>query len=270
MPNNSILFKGKRLVIKRAPEPSDIMWNNCEKNVSVFRSIMIWLSVLMVLYVGYAIISYSQTLPFVRLSVGIVASAILQLFNRLIWLILSFLVTYEHNNTKTEAMISLMKKSILAQAINIIVTPMISKFVNGRALYGDMGVSGMALTYQFVMMIMMLFYYIFNPLQLGSMLMLKLKCVRNWIIRKNCLRGKSSSDEMDLSKVFAYYEGPDFPVAGAYVYMTTATFHGLFYCHLQPVILLLVVINMSIFTIILKYMLYRRCKIPELTHVQVF
>ena len=67
---------------------------------------------------------------------------------------------------------------------------------------------------------------------------------------------------MDLSDVLAIYEGPEFPIAGAYVYMTTAIFHGLFYCHLQPIILLFVVVNMTIFTIILKYMLYRRCKIP--------
>ena len=98
-----------------------------------------------------------------------------------------------------------MKKSILAQAINIIVTPMISKFVNGRALYGDLGVSGMALTYQFVMMIMMLFYYILNPLHIGKAIMLKIRAIRNWIIHKNCERSYNGPDQMDLSKVFAIY-----------------------------------------------------------------
>ena len=108
------------------------MWLNCEKDVSSFRFIMIWLVVFIVLYIGYAAISYTQTVSFVRKSLSFLSSALLQFFNRLIWMVLSFLVTYEHNNTKTEAMISLIKKSILAQAINIIVTPMISKFVNGR------------------------------------------------------------------------------------------------------------------------------------------
>ena len=120
----------------------------------------------------------------------------------------------------------------------------------------------MALTYQYVMMVMMLFYYIFNPLHLGKALMLKITFLRNWIIRNNCKRGESNSDERDLSDVFTVYEGPEFPVAGAYVYMTTATFHALFYCHLQPTIMIFVIINMSLFTLILKYMLYRRCKIP--------
>lgn len=149
---------------------------------------MIWLAVFLVLYVGYSAISFAQTSSFVKEEVGVVASAIIQLFNRLIWLILSFLVAYEHNNTKTEAIISLMKKSILAQTINIIVTPMISKYVNMRPLYGDLGVSGMALSYQFVMVVMMVFYYILNPLHIGKYLILKISSIRNYIIRKNCKR----------------------------------------------------------------------------------
>lgn len=52
--------------------------------------------------------------------------------------------------------------------------------------------------------------------------------------------------------------------------MTTAIFHALFFCHLQPIILIYVSLNMTIFFFIMKYMLFRRCKIPELTNVQVF
>ena len=76
-----------------------------------------------------------------------------------------------------------MKKGILAQSINIIVTPMISKYVNDRDLYGDLGVAGMALSYQFIMMVMMVFYYILNPLHLGHYIMLRFQCLRNSMIR---------------------------------------------------------------------------------------
>lgn len=40
---------------------------------------------MLVLYIGYAIISYFQTLDFVRETEGIVTSTFLQLFNRVIW-----------------------------------------------------------------------------------------------------------------------------------------------------------------------------------------
>ncbi len=92
---------------------------------------------ILILYIGYALISYVQTLDFVKTTEGIITSTILQLFNRVIWLQLSWLVTYEYNNTKTESIISLMKKSMIAQAMNIIITPVISKFLNEKDLYGN-------------------------------------------------------------------------------------------------------------------------------------
>ena len=52
--------------------------------------------------------------------------------------------------------------------------------------------------------------------------------------------------------------------------MTTAIFHALFFCHLQPIILAFVSLNMTLFFFVMKYMLFRRCKIPELTNVQVY
>ena len=184
MPNNTILFKNECLNITRAPEPSDIHWANCEKPNSYLRIVIIWLLTMLILYIGYALISYIQTLDFVKSTEGMITSTILQLFNRVIWLELSWLVTYEYNNTKTEAIISLMKKSMIAQAMNIIITPVISKFVNNKDIYGNLGLSGMALTYQIVMVIMMIFYYILNPIHITKYFILKIPCLRNRLIRR--------------------------------------------------------------------------------------
>jgi hypothetical protein len=166
-----------------------------------------------------------------------------------------------------------MKKAMIAQAINIICTPVISKFVNNRGLYGYEGLSTMAITYQLVMVLMMIFYYILNPIYLAKMFCFKVPCLRNILIKKNVIRrystaGKTTMEE--IKGVLKLYEGPDFPVAGGFVYMTTAIFHSLFFCHLQPFLLMFVAINMSLFFFIMRYMLYRRCTIPEMTNVQVF
>lgn len=79
-----------------------------------------------------------------------------------------------------------MKKSIIAQTINIIVNPIISTFVNGKSLYGSAGLAGMGLTYQMIMVCMMLIYNPFNPFYLGKKLLLKIKCIRNIIIKYLC------------------------------------------------------------------------------------
>lgn len=148
--------------------------------------VIIWLLTMLILYIGYAVISFVQTLDFVKESEGMIISIMLQLFNRVIWLELSVVVAYECNNTKTESIISLMKKAMIAQAINIICTPMISKFVNNKSLYGYEGLSAMALTYQLVMVLMMLFYYVLNPIYLTKSFCLRVPCLRNALIRRYC------------------------------------------------------------------------------------
>ena len=110
-------------------------------------------------------------------------SVVLQIFNRIIWISLSNLVSFEYHNTKTEAMISLMKKSIFAQVMNVIVTPLFLKFFNNKSLYGDGSVSSTMFTYQFIMFIMTSLFYVFNPVYYFKKLILSIKCLRNKIIR---------------------------------------------------------------------------------------
>ena len=76
-----------------------------------------------------------------------------------------------------------MTKSLIAQTINIIINPIIATFVNGKDLYGSSGLAGMALTYQIVMLGMMMIYFLFNPFYLGKRLILKIRCLRNMIIK---------------------------------------------------------------------------------------
>lgn len=170
----------------RSPEPSDILWLSCEKKFSYWRWLLIWGLTFFILYLGYAFVSFTQTLSVFRLTDQILANIIIQLLNRLIWFYLSIVVSYEHSNTRTATIISSMKKSIIAQTINIIVNPMIAKFINDKSLYGPKSLSEMALTYQFVMLGMMILYYILNPFSLGKQLLLKISLTRRFIIRYLC------------------------------------------------------------------------------------
>lgn len=46
--------------------------------------------------------------------------------------------------------------------------------------------------------------------------------------------------------------------------------HTFFYCHLQPILLIIFLLNVILFGFIMKYLLFRRCKIPELTNFEIF
>ena len=81
---------------------------------------------------------------------------------------------------------SLMKKSVLAQAANIILGPSITKFVNNKGLYGDGGLASISLYYQFVMFGLMWIYYIWNPVYWGKQLLIKITYTRNKMMNYLC------------------------------------------------------------------------------------
>lgn len=138
----------------------------------------------MILYSAYAFVSYIQTIDEVKQSAHIVISVVIQVFNRIIWYSLSFLVIFEYHNTKTDEIVSLMKKSIFAQVMNVIVAPMIGKFLNNKPIYGENSVSLSALFYQFVMFFMMVIFYVINPYYYLKLFIINIKCLRDKMIRK--------------------------------------------------------------------------------------
>ena len=123
-------------MITRAPEPSDINWLNCEKQHSYMRNLAIMGVTVIFLYGGYSLIVLIQLTEFFKSLNVFMIPIVLQLFNRVIWILLGYLVPYEYNNTKTDAIVSLMKKSMIAQALNIIITPIASIYFNGKSIFG--------------------------------------------------------------------------------------------------------------------------------------
>lgn len=104
-------------------------------------------------------------------------------------------------------MISLMKKSIFAQVMNVIVTPIFLKFFNTKPLYGDASLSSTMLVYQFIMFIMTSLFYVFNPLYYSKKFVLAVTCLRNKVIRMKA-RVIGEIDTFDeIKPVFTFYEG---------------------------------------------------------------
>ena len=54
--SKDIIFKGNVIKIERAPEPSDILWINCEKTFSFKRICIIYFATLLIIAVSFAII----------------------------------------------------------------------------------------------------------------------------------------------------------------------------------------------------------------------
>ncbi len=76
-----------------------------------------------------------------------------------------------------------MKKSMIAQAINIIITPILSLFFNNKSIDGSDGLAIVSVNYQIALILMMLFNNIFNPTFMIKQFLLNFKPSRNWIIQ---------------------------------------------------------------------------------------
>jgi fatty acid desaturase len=150
----------------------------------------------------------------------------------------------------------------MAQTINVIVLPIIMNLVLDTNLDGAEGLIGLALDYQFIVLLMMMNLNLINvPYQLKR-LSLCIPCIRNFIIRyySSPVGELDSFDE--IREVLNYYEPPAFPIAGAYVYITTVIFQAIFFCYAQPTLLFFLIFNIGCFIIVQKYLLLQRCKIP--------
>lgn len=79
-----------------------------------------------------------------------------------------------------------MKKSIFAQVLNVIVTPVVNMFVNNKPLFGDGSLSIMVLNYQFIMFFMMFVFYVLNPTYYLKKIIICIPQFRNLMVKRLC------------------------------------------------------------------------------------
>ena len=77
-----------------------------------------------------------------------------------------------------------MSKGAFAQAINVLVVPLIFNYVMKKSLYGPEGLINSSLDYHFTFFFMQIFLNLLNvPYQI-TRITLYIPFIRNWIIRK--------------------------------------------------------------------------------------
>ena len=76
-----------------------------------------------------------------------------------------------------------MTKASFATWINIIVVPIVVNYVIYDKYYGSEGVAGMVFDYQVAALAASLPLMLFNPLDVLVNIVLKIRCIRNYVIR---------------------------------------------------------------------------------------
>jgi hypothetical protein len=61
--HNTIVFKGSIPSIVRAPEPSDVIWENCEKRENIWRNLLIYFITFVLIILGIMVgLEYGQSI----------------------------------------------------------------------------------------------------------------------------------------------------------------------------------------------------------------
>ena len=167
-----------------------------------------------------------------------------------------------------------MSKSSPATWINTIIIPIIVNYVFYDKYYGADGVSGLAFDYQVTALAISLPLMVINPVEAIVVICLKIKCIRHYLIRSRYRKRSDQSDEQIekemMDKIYKLYSSPQFVIEEAYTFILTNVMHALFFCQLQPFILILVAVQIFLFYWACKIRVLRLCKIPALIDRLVF
>ena len=159
------IFKERNIKILKSPEPSDILWQHCQKKNTVKKTIIVW--VLNIILSGLSfgafellrsIKSDNSNLEWLQ----IVSLFLINLFNRLIWNILLYIVQIEENYTKTINIVSVMNKSYISHLVNIILVPLIIFGFQDENIDGPNGLAGQVHDFQLTAFFFMTLFNLIN------------------------------------------------------------------------------------------------------------
>lgn len=156
-----------------------------------------------------------------------------------------------------------MNKVIILTSLNIIAFPIITNYIvlKGNFLYGNDGLSGFAFDYQISCVIQAL-TKILDPMMIIKKIVIAIKWIRYHLIRFMCKNFDELPPKKGCQPLNKFYEGEYFDVAEHYVFLTAAILQSAFFAHLQPMVLFIVVVVISIFYITSRMKLLYICKIP--------
>ena len=230
-PSKTVMFRGKVLKITRAPEPSDLIYKNCEKKSSISRFFLIWFMTFVIIIFSFGVITVlmfvqdylskaraqkndSDNIDDTTITIlNIIISIGLQIVNRFLWIALFYILDIEYNYTLTQKIISQMNKVLIATCINIIVLPIISNYVIRNNVYGSKGLAGMVFDYQISILGVGLVTKLIEPGLFIKRLLLFVRPIRNIIIRFMCEKVRDVNIAKGVPEINTFYEGGYFNIA---------------------------------------------------------
>lgn len=107
----------------------------------------------------------------------------LQVVNKVLWIVLQFILDIEYNYSLTLKIVSVMNKALFATCFNVLVLPLIV-FVTMRGTpFGQNGLVGFVFNYHITILTAGLILRLINPIEQIKRMIISLRPIRNWFLR---------------------------------------------------------------------------------------
>jgi len=257
-------YNGRILRVKRAPEPSDILWENLsfggfKKMVKIIKTNIVTAFTILVTALILGGISYwKQSLQKDTISsiVSLVASFITIFVNSVLVMVIKKYASEEHHHSYTIYHRSVATKLTIAQFINTAIVPFVVKWLlysgdDNQDLY-CLALIANDMTYVF------LSNAILTPLLCYFDVFYLLK-----IIKRNKIKKDDTSMSLTQAEANALFEGPQMDISSRYASLVKTVWMAGFYAPLLPICIPICAIGVIFGYMIDKYLLLRRYVVPQ-------
>ena len=235
--DNSKLFKGKILKIVRAPEPSDIIWQNLhygETYLKSKRNRIITLTIILTL-VSFGL-SYSLEI------IGIVdnlfpesgtfvSTFIITIINQILAISITYLAPQQKNKSTTSYVSELFFMIFFSQIINTVFTNFLYNLAQHKSYYAEF------------------FIFVHNAIQIPVLLYID-PAYRFTIYKRNKYEKKGIVDDKTQYELNKFYEEPEFNLVNKYVSIMQTLFITALYGPAVPYGILIAIFQLSMIYII--------------------
>lgn len=268
-------WEGKRVIVERASEPGDVYWENLSisstqrfiKSLVTYSLTFILLAIVFGIYYALALLKQyfedkvekdstdngsgesSSNLWIIRL-ISIGTSIFAVIINSVLNWLIRMMSSYEKHSTYTKYHLSVATKLMMATFVNIALLPLFTKL--DKEDWFDNGGLATAIFFNVISVSFV------SPLLKFFNIMYFIKRFRAW--KEHRKGNKSKLTQRQANKLF---EAPKMDMATSYAQTGLLFLLVCLYTPIQPILPIIALIGVFIQYWVEKYLLLRRCGIPE-------
>jgi len=280
--NTSHTFKGQRVHVRRAPEPTDVLWPNLgytkqERNRTRILSnsitlFMIILSFAIIILVNWgqseAVKHYGKESGVVQ-GLSIIASLVIVVTNSLLAMLIDFLAKYEKHYTFTHYLRGVAQKLAIAQFLNTALTNLFAELIlsqnNSEQEKAENGFQDVNIYAKGGLLENMYWVFITNAFLTPVLAIFDpiyiMKRGFQWLAERKEKKGEKST--MNQKAAHILYEGPVMAMPTKYAGMIKIVLLATFYAPAIPFSLIYTIPGLALWYWADKYTLLRRNALPN-------